>query len=202
MPATSLGITYPASTAHVRLWEHLQTLADTTNAAMTDGTRDFTINDLTLTGNLVVAGAGAEVRKVRTTDQSVSNTTFVDEDTLSLPVGTSQTWYIDWLLYYKADPNDIKLTITFPASTTCTWGAQAPDVNGVMLSIAFQAAVPISSFFTFGGGGNSNTLIMRVTATIVTAGTAGTVKLQFAQNASGAVAAQILNRSIMVAKRI
>ena len=28
MPDTSLGITYPASTAHTRIWEHVQTVAE------------------------------------------------------------------------------------------------------------------------------------------------------------------------------
>lgn len=37
MPDTSLGITYPASTAHTRIWEHLQTLADDVNTLMTTG---------------------------------------------------------------------------------------------------------------------------------------------------------------------
>lgn len=34
MAATSLGITYPDSTGHVRLWEHIQATADTTNAIL------------------------------------------------------------------------------------------------------------------------------------------------------------------------
>lgn len=34
MPDTSLGITYPASTSHDRLWEHFQTLADDLNALL------------------------------------------------------------------------------------------------------------------------------------------------------------------------
>lgn len=35
MPQTSRGITYPASDGHTRLWEHFQTLANTTNDAIT-----------------------------------------------------------------------------------------------------------------------------------------------------------------------
>lgn len=34
MPDTSLGITYPASTDHTRLWEHMQALADDVNALL------------------------------------------------------------------------------------------------------------------------------------------------------------------------
>lgn len=34
MPDTSLGITYPASSGHDRIWEHLQTLADDVNALL------------------------------------------------------------------------------------------------------------------------------------------------------------------------
>lgn len=36
MPNTTRGITYPASTAHTRLWEHLQTLAETVDDALED----------------------------------------------------------------------------------------------------------------------------------------------------------------------
>lgn len=34
MPDTSLGITYPASTAHTRIWEHVQTVADDVNTLL------------------------------------------------------------------------------------------------------------------------------------------------------------------------
>lgn len=34
MPNTGLGITYPDSSGHTRLWEHLQTLAQTADAAV------------------------------------------------------------------------------------------------------------------------------------------------------------------------
>lgn len=34
MPDTGLGLTYPASTAHTRLWEHFQTLAETADEAI------------------------------------------------------------------------------------------------------------------------------------------------------------------------
>ncbi|MEV4384399.1 hypothetical protein AB0J68_01520 [Micromonospora sp. NPDC049580] len=34
MPDTSLGLTYPASTAHTRIWEHIQELANDANAAL------------------------------------------------------------------------------------------------------------------------------------------------------------------------
>lgn len=34
MPTTPLGITYPASTDHTRLWEHLQNLATTADTAI------------------------------------------------------------------------------------------------------------------------------------------------------------------------
>lgn len=35
MPNTTRGITYPASDAHTRLWEHFQTLASTADSAIT-----------------------------------------------------------------------------------------------------------------------------------------------------------------------
>lgn len=35
MPETSRGIVYPASDAHTRLWEHFQSMANTTNDAIT-----------------------------------------------------------------------------------------------------------------------------------------------------------------------
>jgi len=40
MPDTSLGITYPASTEHTRLWGHLQVLAEDVDAlVVADRTR-------------------------------------------------------------------------------------------------------------------------------------------------------------------
>lgn len=37
MPTTSLGITYPGSSDHTRLWEHFQTMANNINAIMVGG---------------------------------------------------------------------------------------------------------------------------------------------------------------------
>jgi hypothetical protein len=34
MPNTQRGLTYPASTAHTRMWEHIQALADTSETAL------------------------------------------------------------------------------------------------------------------------------------------------------------------------
>lgn len=36
MPATARGITYPDDAGHTRLWDHLQTVAETTDAALDD----------------------------------------------------------------------------------------------------------------------------------------------------------------------
>ena len=36
MPETPLGITYPASTAHTRMWEHLQQMAEDLDALITE----------------------------------------------------------------------------------------------------------------------------------------------------------------------
>lgn len=204
MPTTSLGLTYPASTGHTRIWEHVQTLAENVNSALTDGTKDLTINDLTLTGNLSVSGLGAQIRKVKTSDQSVtSSTTFVNETALSFTMGTSQTWDADWVLYYSADATlNMKLTMTFPTGTTCTWGYQGYKSDDGFFSAGFAAATPVTSFFILGGNGSANTLIARVTATLVTAGTAGDCTLQFAQSSSSATASTILNRSRLIATRL
>ena len=41
MPDTPLGIPYPASTGHTRLWEHLQGMADELDALLTDIKADY-----------------------------------------------------------------------------------------------------------------------------------------------------------------
>lgn len=51
MPTTGTGLTYPASSGHTRLWEHLQTLAQNVHAAIAgDGWTDYPCEIRTDTG--------------------------------------------------------------------------------------------------------------------------------------------------------
>ncbi|WP_328850252.1 hypothetical protein OG994_16600 [Micromonospora globbae] len=67
MPTTSLGITYPASTGHARMWEHFQALADSVNDLITSGR----VSGSRIATQLVTGDSGS----VTTTETSIGSIT-------------------------------------------------------------------------------------------------------------------------------
>ncbi len=110
MPTTSLGLTYPASTGHTRLWEHLQTLAQNVNdlfvaktplmgtGQLTSAyTMTATMTDLagaSVTLNVPRAGASALI--VWSTDMQVQTTGSVTAYTLVNIDGVDQPQNAVW----------------------------------------------------------------------------------------------------------
>lgn len=86
MPDTPLGITYPTSTDHTRMWEHFQTLANDVDALLSrkgyinEGTRNTPSAAVTTTETVVqsltftaVAGVRYKVTAVQALQSSVVN---------------------------------------------------------------------------------------------------------------------------------
>lgn len=70
MPDTSLGITYPSSTDHTRMWEHFQTLAQDIDNLITQGR----ISGSRIATGTVAAGS-ADSASVTTTEISIASVT-------------------------------------------------------------------------------------------------------------------------------
>ena len=93
MPTTSLGITYPASTSHSRMWEHFQTLADDTDEILArkgyiaESRRTSTVSSITTTETVVQSLTFTAVSGVRykvTAIQSAQSTVAGDNPQIRL----------------------------------------------------------------------------------------------------------------------
>lgn len=73
MPTTSLGITYPASTGHARIWEHIETAADDVN--------DILVNRTPLYGQ----GALSSLYTLTNTQTDLAGTSF----TINVPTSNA-----------------------------------------------------------------------------------------------------------------
>lgn len=121
MPDTPLGFTYPASTGHSRLWEHLQELANDVDAYL--ALPDEVVVDIGLDTNLITATAFAALPK------PVAGTITNPSSTYALLVDVVvQAWV-------TASASDVRVSVaasggvTFPA----TPGSGGPRAFGEVM---------------------------------------------------------------------
>jgi hypothetical protein len=126
---------------------------------------------------------------IKTTDNTVNNTaTLASDSQLSLPVEASTTYALEMYLdYSSATTPDAKVSLSVPASAT--WSV-AP--NGLLTSVAATsgsietASVTTAGSLTFGGNGAGTHVSANPVGWVKTAGTAGNVVVQWAQNTANA----------------
>lgn len=151
------------------------------------------------TGATGPAGSGdTKVRK--TADESVtSSTTLQNDDHLFFPVGASETWIFDMFLSpYGSSSGDIKFAFTVPAGATIKWSMLGTNSNAgssVYMQTTGGASLP---FQLFGGLPAEMCMIRGI---VTTAGTAGTLQLQWAQNTSNATATSVQADSYLQASK-
>lgn len=146
----------------------------------------FASGQLLTAANLNEALSWVPVTLRRTADQDVTNNTALqNDDTLFFTPPINSVYVAKWSLLYSATTaQDGKIALTWPAGATCPWGYQGYDTGLVFSSIAFDNSVLSGSHFPIGGNGASNTLQVIIEATVTMGSTAGSVRLQYAQNAA------------------
>lgn len=101
MPDTSLGITYPASSDHIRFWEHFQALADDVNT--------------------VIAGMQPAQKRIATTKAEVDSATFtttevvIDSVTASLVIG--KIYKVRWVVSFQSSVADDMVNVRIREDT-------------------------------------------------------------------------------------
>lgn len=151
-----------------------------------------------ITRNDNVGPVGAS--KVKAADQSVtSSTALVDEANLQFGIGPNETWIFTWTLSLTfSAAGQAKVAVVTPAGAT----------QLILAEMHPNAIVP--AFGTTGTSGTGIALVCalatagvaRVVATVVNGATAGTVKLQFAQNTSDGTATTVKATSALTAVRV
>jgi hypothetical protein len=138
----------------------------------------------------------------KTSDQSItSSTTLTDVTGVNIAVAASEVWAFQTFLTCTAaasGPPDIKFEFTGPAGSTIVWSTPGSPNTGDTYSLPLIAA---------GGAGivtgaDTTQRGYMGLGTIVNAGTAGNLQLQFAQSTSSASAATIKANSWLLAFRM
>lgn len=141
----------------------------------------------------------------RTANQSVtSSTALVNDDTLQLTVGTNEVWLFRFVLRYDgASTGDIKIAFSMPASATVD---ATPSVMsgtaGTFTDSAWSGVVTDGSPQSFLCSGAGTTRMNIIDGVYIGAGTAGTLILRWAQNASDATATRMLTHSTLWAVKL
>ena len=142
---------------------------------------------------------------VKTAIESVtSSTALQNDDDLFLSVDANAQYFVSCMVYCDgASTGDIKINFTGPASATFTGVVNGLALTGASGTDDQVASIELASAKSFGlAGGAGVPRPLQVTGTLITAGTAGTFRLQWAQDTSDATATRVLPNSHLVLHRI
>lgn len=124
-----------------------------------------------------------------TDDTAVNNsTTLIDEDTLQLDVAASQRYDVEALIMYQSNATaDFKLKFDAPTGSTFWWtpnGVATATAGGSGNAGIDQRRYALGDTAALGGldAGGSTVAVAHVRGTLITSTTAGTFKVQYAQN--------------------
>lgn len=180
----------------------------------TTGLRDSAIPTPTFGQHAAVSGTGevyfyngsawcssAPRTKYKTTNENVPNSTVMqNDDVFFMSVEANALYYIELYLVMVGDPAaDFKMQWTFPAGTDgIRW-------RNALVTAAVTDADNKSQIDTVAGGSSTSGVLNATTPrtflqeslTVDTAGTAGTLQLQWAQNVANATATTIQAGSVM-----
>lgn len=142
---------------------------------------------LQVNGGLQVTGIGGTVRKVKQADEGRNLTTTLasDTDLSGAALAANCAYAVDATIFYSAHQDaDLKLQWTGPAGATFTWhGLCLPTGSTGTVASAIYDAQTLASTYQPGGPDATNTpvMVLRVTGTLYTSGTAGTLGFTWAQ---------------------
>ena len=157
----------------------------------------------------IAEALAARVYVEKTANQIKTNNTLADDNHLFSSVVTSSTYAFELVLFYttatSATP-DMKVALTFPAGCTASWSAVGLE-TGVATAAGIVALNAWSEIVTSGStlarsATNAGTLMMLIKGRIKTTSTAGTLKLQWAQNTTTAENTTLLAGSHMIIEKV
>mgnify|MGYP001596422339 FL=1 len=125
------------------------------------------------------AGSAHILTAIKTTDESVLNSTTLQNDDALLVAVAANTryWFQVWLVYNGgSDIPDLKVTMVGPAGATLLWEHVGGITQGGTLSIA-----PVAGGVDIAIAADTSTRMQMLVGYISVAGTAGNLQFQFAQ---------------------
>lgn len=148
--------------------------------------------NLTVSGNLSVTGVGRTLFARKTSDQSVtSSTTLANDSQLLLPTVASATYTLFLMCIFSGGTTgDIKFDWTVPSGTVLRWSDQT-GASGLNSDVDVYSAP-----------GGSTQVAFQIWATVVTSSTAGNVQFRWAQNTSDTTATIVRTNSYLQLTRV
>lgn len=154
----------------------------------------------------LLAGSGSTQTAVKSASTTVTNSiTLVDAADLGLPVVSGATYRGRLVLLYTATATqDLDYAWTVPSGSSGTRAAIGPDSSATAaLPTAMQSRGTSSFTSLITAGGRDGNFACATEDFVLTAGTDGTVQLQFAQHAAAAATtAVVLANSTFTLDRI
>ncbi|WDZ87179.1 hypothetical protein [Micromonospora cathayae] len=141
----------------------------------------------------------------KTATESVSGSTALqDDDHLFVTVDASTVYELTAVLRYDGDAaGDLQIGWTVPAGATLDYWGSGLTVTGANYSDDQNGAFDLTtSVVAFGAIGVGTTCTVRLGGLLVTAGTAGTVRLRWAQRTAFATATRLFTNSFVSLRRV
>ena len=145
----------------------------------------------------------------KTADQSVTNsTTLVNDSHLAIPLGASQTWIFEGVLFANGvSAGDVAFGFSVPTGANSTCGINAPQ-SGTAAAAPTNMNINVmddlldGTALAFGTVGTGTTVTVAFWGKVVTGSTAGNLQLQWAQSTASATASTLEQHSWMKAERV
>lgn len=142
--------------------------------------------------------------RIKLANQSVSDTTLVDDTELQFPVAVGEVWVIEGVVFADGtQAADISLRLSGPSGSTGLWRAMGPSTSTTSTTAASFIPTPqnVNSSVGVGliGAGIGAPIEIKGTMTVTTAGMA---TIKFAQLTTDATAVILRAGSYLKAKRI
>ena len=131
--------------------------------------------------------ASSPILRRKTADESVANNTLQDDDDLRFPIGASDVWQLTAYLRFSSSSAtpDVKFTFTGPTSISGRILFFAIEHGGAVVNANSQTVsdTPSGQVFALSASVATNFIVSGI---VIGGGTAGDVKLVWAQNATDA----------------
>lgn len=139
----------------------------------------------------------------KTADETISSsTTLQNDDDLFVTVAANAVYEFSLELQVLAQPtNDFKLGFTGPAGYSMEYTARGPTTAAAANTDTYTVTGTATDVPAFGGLAGQD-LGVSLRGLVITSGTAGTLQLQWAQNASGASGTTVRIGSYLSLRRV
>lgn len=141
----------------------------------------------------------------KTGDKSLTNTSTLEDDNhLLVAVGANATYTFDaFIVYDGATTGDIKVAFTVPAGATLLWSGvgATTGISSAAANFSDTVITASGSAISWGARGAGTKTFAIIRGIVRTAGTAGNLTVQWAQDSSDATATTVFTDSWLTARK-